>query len=77
MTRSSRESKNRAACGAGFAGPAGTNRDLKWRVTMLREQTTRSKFAARQANGSYRFIFRWRISNPVLIATKAMVGLTA
>jgi len=36
---------------ARVAGPAGTNRDLKRRVTMLRDQTTRSKLAARQANG--------------------------
>ena len=36
---------------ARVAGPAGTNCDLKRRVTMLRDQTTRSKLAARQPNG--------------------------
>ena len=33
------------------AGPAGTNCDLEQRATMLRDQTTRSKRAARQPNG--------------------------
>jgi len=49
---------------------------------MLRDQTTRSKLAARQPNGRDRdrlapISCRWRISNPVLIAVTAVVGLIA
>jgi hypothetical protein len=35
---------------ARVAGPAGTNRDLNRRVTMLRDQTTRPKLAALSAD---------------------------
>jgi hypothetical protein len=50
---------------------------------MLRDQTTRSKLATRQPNGravgivSLPISCRWRISNPVLIAATAAVGLIA
>jgi len=46
--RTNIESKDWAICGAG------QNRDMKRRLTMLRDKTTRSKFAARQPNGRER-----------------------
>ncbi|HEX9248638.1 MAG TPA: hypothetical protein VF856_04020 [Gemmatimonadaceae bacterium] len=49
---------------------------------MLRDQTTRSKLAARQPDGAIGIVSlpiscRWRISNPVLIAATAVLGLIA
>ena len=67
---------------ARVAGPAGTNRDLKRRVTMLRDQTTRSKLAARQPNGrnpdrlTLHFLPLENLK-PVLIAATAVLDLIA
>jgi hypothetical protein len=67
---------------AQVAGPEGTNRDLNRRVTMLHDQTTRSKLTARQATGRDRnrlapISGRGRIGNPILIAATVVVGLNA
>jgi hypothetical protein len=75
--------KDRATCEAGSSRrTAETNRDLKRPVTMLRDQTTRSKRAARQPNGRDRDGLALRLlpledQHPVLIAATAVVGLIA
>ena len=63
-----------------MAGSAETDRDLKGRVTMLCDQTTRSESAGRQPNGRDRdslISCRWRPRNAVLIAATAVVRLIA
>jgi hypothetical protein len=62
--------------------PDRLERQLKGRVTMLHDETTRSKLAARQPNSAIRIVSlpiccRGRISNPVLIAATAVIGLIA